>query len=173
MLGNRSHRFGSVAAATIAFVQIRARHVVLSAIAAAIVLAWFFWQSPDRAIRDLLQDGARAVQEKDLARAMSHVSRQYLDDNGLNYLGVRRVLTLAFERYAHLEVHLAIVSIDVQGDRAHARARLSIVAAGPGSGERVRGAHGTPDLVTIALVKEVLAWKVTSVDGVDVSRLGL
>lgn len=152
----------------------RTRHVVIAGFIAVVALAWFFWDSPERAIRAVLREGETAVEAKDLTAAMSQVSRKYLDEKGLNYLALRRALSWAFNRFQRLDVRMYDVSIDVNGDQAIARAMLQVVLTADGSESHyLLGATGLPELVTINLVKEPLAWKVVSVNGIEASRLDL
>ena len=152
----------------------RTRHGVIIGFIAVVALAWFFWDSPERAIRAVLRQGETAVETKDLTTAMSQVSRHYLDENGLNYLALRRVLGWAFSRFQQLDVRMYDVSIDVNGDQATASVMLQVVlTAGHSENHYLLGAAGLPELVTIELIKEPLAWKVVSVNGIGALRLDL
>lgn len=154
-------------------VKFKGGNVVIGLFIAAVLLAWYFWDSPERAIRKLLTDGEVAVETEDVTRTMSHVSRQYLDENGLNYLAVRRVVGWAFNRFEGFDVRLRDVSIDVNGDSAIARGQLQVLVVEQGENAYLIAEPGVPDLVTITLVKKRLTWKVISVNGIDVSRFGL
>lgn len=137
------------------------------------VAVWSFWDSSERTIRALLRDDEQAVETEDIARAMSHVSQQYLDDNGLNYLAVRRVLDWAFNRFDGFDVRLRDVAIDV-GDRSTiARGVLQMLVVQDGDNTYLIGDAGMPESVTISLLKRPLGWNVTSLNGIDVSRFGL
>jgi hypothetical protein len=152
----------------------KTRHAVIIGFIAVVALAWFFWDSPERAIRAVLREGETAVETKDLTTAMSQVSRHYLDENGLNYLALRRVLGWTFSRFQQLDVRMYDVSIDVNGNQATARAMLQVVLTAERSENHyLLGAAGLPELVTIKLVKEPLAWKVVSVNGIEALRLDL
>ncbi len=154
--------------------QARSRHAVVIGFIAVVALAWFFWDSPERAIRAVLRAGETAVEARDLTAAMSQVSRHYLDENGLNYLALRRALGWAFNRFQGLDVRMYDVSIDVSGDQAIAKAMLQVIVTADCSENRyLLGAAGLPERVTIKLVKEPLAWKVVSVNGIEASRLDL
>lgn len=138
-----------------------------------VVSVWSFWDSSERTIRALLRDDEQAVETEDIARAMSHVSQQYLDDNGLNYLAVRRVLDWAFNRFDGFDVRLRDVAIDV-GDRSTiARGVLQMLVVQDGDNTYLIGDAGMPESVTISLLKRPLGWNVTSLNGIDVSRFGL
>jgi hypothetical protein len=138
-----------------------------------VVAVWSFWDSSERTIRALLRDGEQAVETEDIARAMSHVSRQYLDENGLNYLAVRRVLGWAFNRFDGFDVRLRDVTIDVGDGSAIARGVLQVLVVQEGDNAYLIGDAGMPESVTISLLKGPLGWSVTSVNGINVSRFGL
>ena len=152
--------------------QARIRYVVIIGFVAVVALAWFFWDSSERAIRAVLREGEAAVEAKDLAAAMSQISRQYLDENGLNYLAVRRALGWAFNRFQRIDVRIYDVSIDVNGDQATARAALQVLTADRSESKYLVGAAGLPERATIILAKERLAWNVVSLNGIEMSRLG-
>ncbi len=149
----------------------RTRHAVILGFVAVVALAWFFWDSPERAIRAVLREGEAAVEAKDVAAAMSLVSRQYLDENGLNYLAVRRALGWAFNRYSKLDVRLYDVTLGVDGDHATARAMLQVLVVDHSESRYLIGSAGLPELVSVMLVKEPLAWKVVSVNGIEIARI--
>lgn len=149
----------------------RTRNILIVGFIALVAVIWLFWDSPERAIRAVLREGEAAIEAKDMAAAMSHVSRQYLDENGLNYLALRRLLSWTFNRFKQLDVRLYDVTIDVNGDRATARTTLHVLAPEGDASRYLIGASGLPELVTVTLVKEPLAWKVVSVNGIGVSQL--
>lgn len=149
------------------------RNLVVVFFILVVAATWYFWDSPEGAIRALLRDGEQAVESEDMARAMAHVSRQYLDENGLNYLAVRRVLGFAFNRFEAIDVRLREVRIDIEDGSASARGMLQVLVAQQANNAYLIGEPGLPDPVTITLVKGALGWRVTSVNGIDVSRFGL
>ncbi|MDX1487508.1 MAG: hypothetical protein R3268_04855 [Acidiferrobacterales bacterium] len=152
----------------------RTRHTAIVGFIAVVALSWFLWDSSERAIRAVLREGETAVEAKDLTAAMSQVSKRYLDENGLNYLAVRRALGWAFNRFRALDVRMYDISIDVSGDQATASVMLQVVLTGDQrESHTLLGRAGLPEPVTIKLVKETLAWKVVSVNGIDVSGLNL
>jgi hypothetical protein len=138
-----------------------------------VVAVWSVWDSSERTLLALLRDGEQAVETEDIARAMSHVSQQYLDDNGLNYLAVRRVLDWAFNRFDGFDVRLRDVAIDVGDGSAIARGVLQMLVLQEGDNTYLIGDAGMPESVTISLLKGPLGWNVTGLDGIDVSRFGL
>ena len=153
--------------------KLKGRHIVIGSFVVVVLLAWYFWDSAERDIRELLADGEAAVEAEDITRTMSHVSRQYMDEIGLNYLGVRRVMGWAFNRFDGFDVRLHDISIAIDGDMAKATGQLQVVVLNQGANAYLIAESGTPDLVTITLAKKRLAWKVISVNGIDVSRFRL
>jgi hypothetical protein len=151
----------------------RTRYIVICGFISLVVLAWFFWDSPQRAIRTVLREGATAIEAKNMTNSMSRVSRRYLDENGLNYLAVHRALAVAFERFQRIDVRLGDVTVKITGDKAAAKVALQVLVRVQRDTEYIIGKPGVPDLVTINLRKEPLAWRVISVNGINISRFGL
>ncbi len=149
------------------------RNLVVVFFILVLAATWYLWDSPERAIRALLRDGEQAVESEDMARAMVHVSRKYLDENGLNYLAVRRVLDFGFSRFEAIDVRLRDVRIDIEDGSASARGMLQVLVAQQANNAYLIGEPGSPDSITITLVKGALGWRITSVNGIDVSRFEL
>ncbi|MCH6583044.1 MAG: hypothetical protein E2O37_10490 [Proteobacteria bacterium] len=153
--------------------KLKGRNIVIGSFVVVVLLAWYFWDSAERDIRELLAAGEAAVEAEDITRTMSPISRQYADEIGLNYLGVRRVIGWAFNRFDGFDVRLYDISITIDGDMAKATGQLQVLVLNQGENAYLIAESGTPDLVTITLVKRRLAWKVISVNGIDVSRFRL
>ena len=153
--------------------KLKGRNIVIGSFVVVVLLAWYFWDSAERDIRELLAAGEAAVEAEDITRTMSPISRQYADEIGLNYLGVRRVIGWAFNRFDGFDVRLHDISITIDGDMAKATGKLQVLVLNQGENAYVIAESGAPDLVTITLIKRRLAWKVISVNGIDVSRFRL
>lgn len=153
--------------------RVATRYIVIAGFISLVALAWFFWDSPQRAIRTVLREGAAAIEAKSIASAMSHVSRRYLDEKGLNYLAVHKVLGVAFERFQYIDVRLGDVTVKITGDRAAAQVALQVLVQVRNDTQYAIGEPGVPALVTINLSKEPFAWRVISVNGIHISRFGL
>ncbi len=150
-----------------------ARYIVIIGFISLVALVWLFWDSPQSAIRSVLREGATAIEAKNMTSTMSHVSRRYLDENGFNYLAVHRVFGVAFNRFQRIDVKLGDVTVKISGDKAAAQVALQVLVQAQRDTGYVIGAPGAPDLVTINFSKEPLAWRVVSVNGIDISRFGL
>lgn len=153
--------------------MLKARNIAIGSFAVIVLVAWIFWDSGERDIRKLLAAGEVAVEAEDIQTTMSYVSRQYIDEIGLNYLAVRRVLGWAFNRFDGFDVRLHDISIAIDGDRAVASGQLQVLVLSQGETAYLVAESGAPDLVTITLVKQRLTWKVMSVNGIDVSQFRL
>jgi hypothetical protein len=106
--------------------------VMLLAVTVASVIGFLYWNSPERRIRAVLADGKTAIEAKDLDRAMSHVSLQYRDENGLAYLTVKKLLKMAFDQFEGFELRLSNVQMEIQKDRAVVRADLGVIGTHQG-----------------------------------------
>jgi hypothetical protein len=53
--------------------------------------------SEEARIKKGVEEGAQAIEAKDLGKCLRHVSLHYKDEYGLTYLGVQRLLTHIFQ----------------------------------------------------------------------------
>ena len=153
--------------------KLKGRNIVIGSFVVVVLLAWYFWDSAERDIRELLAAGEAAVEAEDITRTMSPISRQYADEIGLSCLEVRQVIGWAFKRFDGFDVRLYDISITIDSDMAKATGQLQVLVLNQCENAYLIAESGTPDLVTITLVKRRLAWKVISVNGIDVSRFRL
>lgn len=138
----------------------------LLALATASIIGFLYWNSPERRIRAVLSDGETAIEAKDLARVMSHVSLQYRDEQGFAYLTVKKLLEMAFDEFEGLDVRLSDVNIEVQEDRALVQTDSRVIITAQGEKAYIIGDHEEPVPVRIALAKETLKWRIQSVNGI-------
>ena len=139
---------------------------LLTILIAAGAIGFWYWNSPERQIRKVLSRGEAAIEAKDLDGAMALVSLQYRDELGLAYLPLKKMIELVFEEFESLDLNLANFKIDIQEDKALVQADLRITAAVGGEKSYVVGSRTEPVPVRIALIKELLLWKVQAVDGI-------
>lgn len=144
----------------------RSKLVLLATALAVLVVGFLVWNSPERRIRAAISEGKAAIESKDLAGAMSHVSLHYQDPLGLNYGGVRMVLTRSFALFEKMAVRLDRMQVDVDDDRAAVHADLSIIVTTGGQKAYLIGGRDEPVPITIRFIKERIRWQVRSVEGI-------
>ena len=133
---------------------------------AAGAIGFWYWNSPERQIRKVLSRGEAAIEAKDLDGAMAIVSLQYRDELGLAYLPLKKMLGMVFDEFESLNINLANLKIDIQKDKALVQADLRITTAVGSEKMYVVGSRSEPLPVRIALIKELLKWKVQAVNGI-------
>lgn len=129
------------------------------------VIGFLYWNSPERRIRAVLSDSEAAVEAKDLDRAMSHVSLQYRDEQGLAYLPMKRLMKMAFGQFEGFDIRLTDIRIDINKDQALIQADLEVLVVSQNEKAYLIGSRQEPVPIRIALAKETLNWKILSVNG--------
>ncbi|MBI3611457.1 MAG: hypothetical protein HY204_12260 [Nitrospirae bacterium] len=132
----------------------------------ASVIGFMYWNSPERRIRAVLSDGKAAIEAKEMDRAMSHVSLQYRDENGLAYMTVKKLLKMAFDQFEGFELRLTNVALEIEKDHAVVRADLDVIGIHQKEKSYLIGSQQEPVPIRITLVKETMKWQVVSVDGI-------
>lgn len=132
------------------------------------VIGFLSWNSPERRIRAVLSDSKAAIEAKDLDRAISHVSLQYRDEQGLAYLPMKRLMKRAFDQFEGFDVRLADIRIDISKDQALVQADLEILVVSQNEKAYLIGSQEEPVPIRITLAKEILDWKILSVNGIRI-----
>ena len=124
-------------------------------------------------ISALIERGRQAIEHKALDTAMSCISKNYHDDNGLNYDQARMLTSNAFR--ANKKLYAAVDSPDIQisGEEALARTHVSIVTVNDKeivppvafSGDVVL--HLKKERIRRYLIFPARDWKVIKIDGIS------
>lgn len=141
--------------------------LVLIAAAAALIIKFAF-ASEKKKILKTIYEGSAAVEAEDAARCMSYVSLQYLDDYGLKYLVVQRILTEVFKTFDGFKVLLDNIEITVDDNKEKAVASfdLRIIVTLQNQPGYLVGTNDGPARVKIHFIKERLKWQVIKVEGI-------
>lgn len=111
------------------------RRVILALVAGVLLVGGFFLirggppRSDEEQIRDLLTEGERAVEAKDLSGVMRLVSKDFKMSE-LNRDRLRLLIIQAFRDTSTLYVTLNNVSVQPQGDTATVSATVTVEAQG-------------------------------------------
>ena len=130
------------------------------------VIGFLSWDSPERRIRTALSDMKAAIESKDLDRAMSQVSLQYRDEQGLAYLPMKRLMKMAFDRFEGFDIRLSDIRIDINKDKALIQVDLEVIVGSPNEKAYLIGTQQEPLPIRIALSKEHMNWKILGVNGI-------
>lgn len=109
-------------------------------------------------IAAVLNDVARGMESKRVYRVLSHVSKEYRDQEGRDYDAIRDYLAEIMKRYRQIRITRMKPKIAVQGDKARAIEAFGTMA------EPVDSRAGTPlnvqGQVTVYLEKVDDAWRI-------------
>lgn len=83
--------------------------------------------SDEEEIRGLVRSSVEAAEGKDLASFMKAVSKDYRDDQGNDYNGVKGILLFQFMRQGNIKVYLMHVEVRVEGTTAFCEARAALL----------------------------------------------
>ncbi len=72
----------------------------------------------DRAVRDVLDDVERAMEQQDVYKVLAHVSASYHDKLGRDYTDLRRFLQRTFDAYGSIEIARSGTEVTIDEDRA-------------------------------------------------------
>ncbi len=72
---------------------------------------------------------AQAVEQKDPAAFLAHVSDEYLDDGGRDRTAIRRMMLYHFLRNENISVYVTKTGIEVDGDRATVRINAGVTGS--------------------------------------------
>jgi len=148
---------------------------LLLLIAAALVLLYLFFPRGDdpREIEAIFDEMKEAAANKDTDGVAEHFSLQYKDEYGASYPVVKKVIGNVFRKYDSIRVSysgLSVVFSENESGEKEAAANLDVTVTGYSSGMSydLIGSEGSPDNVTVTLVKSGLGgWKITGVEGLD------
>lgn len=140
---------------------------VLIVVAAALIIKFVF-ASENKKILKVIYEGKAAVEAEDVPKCMTHVSLQYLDDYGLRYLVVQRILTEAFKTFDGFKVLLDNIEIEVDNNKEKAVASfdLRIIVTIQNQPGYLVGTNDGPAKVRMYFIKERLKWQVIKVEGI-------
>ena len=152
--------------------------VILTALAALAVskLSHRTAPSDEDRIHALLVKGQTAIERKDLKAAMSCVSRDYQDANGLKYDALRIQAIQAFQQEGKYDVVLEDAAIALAGDKAEVTTTVTISLATQTTMSRILSSplriHLAREPARRWLVIAVKVWKITRIDGTSFEPAG-
>ena len=150
------------------------RYLIPLAIILVLIIYFFVLSGDDTTeIEGVFDDITQSVTEKDSEGVLDHFSIHYEDDNGYNYLIIKRMINDAFSRFDSLNASYENVSVNItedeNGDKI-ARAKVGVKAKGVKGGvpKTLLGTEDSYDDIEVTLKKSTLgSWKIVEIDGVD------
>ena len=150
------------------------RYIIPVAIIVVLIVYFFALSGDDSSeIEGVFDDIIESAREKDQEGVLGHFSIHYQDDNGYNYLVIKRVLENEFQQFDSIDGSYERVSVviseDENGEKI-ATAKASVKASGVRGGvpKNLLGTEDSFDDITVTLKKSTLGgWKIIEIDGVD------
>jgi hypothetical protein len=134
--------------------------VILLAIFLIWLLSKIFFVSETKKVDRAIITGKKAIENEDLATAMSVVSEDYNDDFGMDYERLERWFVNHFQRYQGIKIIIPVKRIRVNKDIAVCSLRVSILARNPNTQEYelIYGYSTWGDELILDLVKSNNRW---------------
>ena len=129
------------------------------------VFIYFLWPSDESRIKKLFRDGAEAVEQEKIDDAMSKVSFNYTDKQGLAYITVKEGLKKVYQQMSGIKIEYEIKSLSVKENTASADLDLRVIATYGQDTGYVVGDAAEPAHLKFFLEKERTSWLVTKTDG--------
>ena len=150
------------------------RYLIPAAIIVVLIVYFFVLSGDDTSeIEGVFDDIIESARDKDQEGVLERFSIHYKDDNGYNYLVIKRVLENEFQSFDSLDGSYENVSVQItedgNGERV-ARAKVGVKASGVRGGvpKILLGSEDSYDDITVTLKKSSLGgWKIIEIDGVD------
>ncbi|MBI5663951.1 MAG: hypothetical protein HZC49_02500 [Nitrospirae bacterium] len=142
----------------------RYRYLVLIVLAAVLVAV--FYPSDKKRINKVLKACSESVLNEDIGQLMEHISYNYRDDYGGSYLALKKRAEMVFSRFNDFEITADVMRISVDGERAEAQLKVSIIATEDGRrGYFIGDAEKARD-VRVLLEKSSYGWEIINI-GLD------
>ncbi|MGD0887187.1 MAG: hypothetical protein ABSA46_20275 [Thermodesulfovibrionales bacterium] len=131
-----------------------------------ILAAYLLWPSNESRIRKLFNEGAKALERKDLDTVMSKVSYNYQDEYGMTYLYLKETLKREFANLSDITVECEDLKIQITDDTAIAELKLRILATSGIETGYILGDIKTPLFLRFTLEKTRAKWLITKTEKV-------
>jgi ketosteroid isomerase-like protein len=141
--------------------------VIIAAVACFILIKYLF-VSDEARIKKVIYKGKAAIEQEDFEGALTHVSRDYQDDYGLNKMAIAALLKRLYAQFDNITIHVESLEVEIQESGLGQASLLTWVTAKLG-GETgyIVGNAENPSRVVFILAKEGNQWRVVKSEGVE------
>ncbi len=148
---------------------------IIPAIILGVLLIYFIFSGGDDTseIEAVFNEIIESVKEKDEQGVLEHFSIHYQDEQGYNYLVIKRIIENAFSRFDTLDGSFDNISVslgeDENGDKlAHTKVGVKATGVKGGIPETLLGSDDSHDEIMVTLKKASFGkWKIIEIEGVD------
>jgi hypothetical protein len=142
--------------------------LIIMAAVAAFILIKYLIVSDEAHIKKVIYKGKAAIEQEDFEGALTHVSRDYQDDYGLNKMAIAALLKRLYAQFDDITIHVESMEVEIMESGLGQAALLTWVTAkwGGETGYIVGNAEN-PNRVVFTLAKEGKHWRVVKAEGVE------
>jgi ketosteroid isomerase-like protein len=142
--------------------------LIIMAAVACFVLIKYIIVSDEARIRRVIYKGKAAIEQEDFEGALTHVSRDYRDDYGLNKVAIAGILKRLFKEFDTIAIHVKGMEVEISEGGLGQATLFTWVTAQMGDGVGyIVGSAEEPSRVVFTLAKERGRWRVVRTEGVD------
>ncbi|MGD1075075.1 MAG: hypothetical protein ABR903_03215 [Thermodesulfovibrionales bacterium] len=141
------------------------RFIIVPFLISLLIFAtYLLWPSNESRIRKLFNEGAAALERKDLDTVMSKISYNYQDDYGMTYLYLKEALKKEFANLSDINVEYEDVKLQIRDNAATAELNLRITATSGNETGYILGDIKTPLSLRFTLEKARSKWLITKAE---------
>jgi len=133
-----------------------------------VVLVFFLLQfvfvSEEKKIERIIKTSKKAFEKEDLELLMGFLSKEYQDEFGLDYQGIREGLHETFSVFDEIKVSLSKVEVEVMDQEAEVKLSLWVFAKNQDQPVFLIGSLNNPVPSEVFLKKEEGEWKVVRIE---------
>jgi hypothetical protein len=138
--------------------------LIIMAAVACFILIKYLIVSDEARIKRVIHKGKTAIEQEDFEGALTHVSRDYQDDYGLNKMAIAALLKRLYAQFDDINIH----DIEIREAGLGQAALLPWVTARWGEEiGYIVGSAENPSRVVFTLAKEGRHWRIIKTDGVE------
>jgi len=150
------------------------RYVIPAVILGVLLIYFIFTGGDDTSeIEAVFNEIIESVREKDGDGVLEHFSIHYQDEQGYNYLVIKKIIGDVFSKFDSLDASFGNISVSLSEDENEdklAYTKVGIKAEGIRGGipETLLGSDGSFDDIMVTLKKSTLGgWKIIEIEGVN------
>jgi len=150
------------------------RYVIPAVVLGALLIYFIFTGGDETAqIEAVFNEIIESAGDEDREGIMEHFSIHYRDDEGYNYLVIKKAIESAFEKYDSLEGSNGNISVSLGEDEngetlAYTKVGVKVQGVRGGVPETLLGSGDSFDNITVTLKKSTFGrWKIITIEGFD------
>ena len=124
--------------------------------------------SDEARIKRVINKGRAAIEQEDFEGALTHVSREYQDDYGLNKMAIAALLKRLYAQFDDINIHVGEIYIVIrEAGLGEATLHTWVTARWGEEIGYIVGSAENPSRGVFTLAKEGRQWRVIKTEGVE------